>query len=147
MEKENNKDNKGGVTPQRLEDFFKENNFSYKSIFENIWKIDFGTKEIPFPLFLRLTSDWITLAILEYTYISESDSTETERIQERLLTLNEEIAMAKFVLDQDNSVSLVLDLPIENLRLDKIKESINLLLYYGKKYWDEFSHEKPSMEF
>lgn len=133
-------------TPSRLEDFFKSNNLKFKKYYDGIWKLDIASKEVTFPIFIRLTSDWVTIAILDFTYISEDNNNESAELHEKLLKLNNEIFMAKFVLLQDNSISLTIDLPIEQLPFETFLESIKLLIYYGKKYWVDFPHEKPQSE-
>ena len=122
------------VTPTLVEKYLKQLKRRFKPIDENTWLITHRGEVNSFRLFVRLIPNWILFTI--YPFVMSPKSRDARlKLYAYLLGLNHQMNLAKFSLDEDEEVVLVVEFPTENLDYSEFKDALDILSYYSDKFY------------
>ena len=122
------------VTPELVEKYLKQLKRRFKRIDETTWLLTYRGEVNSFRLFVRLIRSWILFTI--YPFVMSPESPEARlRLYAHLLGLNHHMNLAKFSLDEDSEVVLMVEFPTENLDYSEFKDALDILSYYSDKFY------------
>lgn len=88
------------------------------------------------PIFARLDpAGYLALAIVPFLSSPEGEEF-AARLYERLLSLNHELVMAKFSIDDDLDVVLSVEYPLAALDRSEIVDALGVLTHYAEQHFD-----------
>ncbi|MFN3267229.1 MAG: YbjN domain-containing protein [Deinococcales bacterium] len=118
------------VNAQTIERFFAKYQWSFETIADGVWRTGFKGENGFFTIYMRLTDAWLYMTISPFV---PAPQLEKARIQtmEAMLNFNREMNLAKFVLDEDEDVTLTVELPLSALRYEVFSEGLTALAYYA----------------
>ena len=122
------------VTAEVVEKHLKRLKRRFKRIDETTWLTTHRGEVNTFRLFIRLIRSWLLFTIYPFVMSPESDEAKG-KLYAHLLSLNHHMNMAKFSLDEDREVVLMVEFPTENLDHSEFKDALDLLSYYSDKYY------------
>ncbi|HWG85198.1 MAG TPA: YbjN domain-containing protein, partial [Deinococcales bacterium] len=126
----------GKMSPEAVEAFFKEYGWSFETLGPGIWRTGFRGTSSFHTIYMRLTEDWLYMTISPFVE-APSDRECKRRTYEAMLHFNREMNLAKFVLDEDEDVTLTVELPLSALDYEVFAEGLTALAYYA----DDAFHE------
>lgn len=88
-----------------------------------------------FPVFVHMETTYVTFAVIPFAKLPEDEA--GDGMAERLLTLNREMNLAKFSVDEDGDVVLSVEYPISDLDPSEVRDAIDVLSFYAEKYHAE----------
>ena len=118
------------VKPQTVEKFFGEYGWSFETIGDGVWRTGFKGENGFFTIYMRLTDAWLYMTISPFVPAPELEKTRVHTM-EAMLHFNREMNLAKFVLDEDEDVTLTVELPVSALRYEVFAEGLTALAYYA----------------
>lgn len=104
------------LTPQHIEQFFDEHKMPYTHAEDDdLWYAEITAGEEQFEFFVNLDEEegWVYFTINPFVPTPDPDC--LDNLGYHLARLNYEITMAKFVLDDEGDVALMVELPAEDL--------------------------------
>lgn len=124
------------VTPDVVESYFGEYGWSFETLGPGVWRTGFRGNESSYAIYLRLTDSWLYMTISPF--VPQPTDRECEhRTFEAMLQFNREMNLAKFVLDEDDDVTLTVELPIAALSYPVFAEGLTALAYYADDAYPE----------
>lgn len=122
------------VTPELVEKYLKRLKRRFKRVDETTWLLTYRGDASSFRLFVRLIRNWILFTI--YPFVTSPDSPQARlRLYRQLLKLNHQMNLAKFSMDEDEEVVLVVEFPTENLDFSEFKDALDILSYYSDRFY------------
>ncbi|APR85398.1 Hypothetical protein A7982_10747 [Minicystis rosea] len=88
-----------------------------------------------FPLFVHEEPGYVTFAVIPFAKLPDDESGDV--MADRLLSMNREMNLAKFSVDEDGDVVLSVEYPISDLDPSEVRDALDVLAFYTKKYHDE----------
>lgn len=119
-----------------LEDYLTRDGWPFERLDEHTWRSGFRGDISSFRFFVRLTPNWVFLTIVPFIIAPKSEKAAL-RLYTHLLTLNREINMAKFAIDQDGDVVLTVELGTETFEEGALKHALDALSYYADRHYLE----------
>lgn len=92
----------------------------------------FVLESVAFDILIHLLEDWLQIEVPNLLTSVSAD--ESKPLHDLLLDLNGKMVACKFSLEDDDSVSLSVDLPVAQLDLTAFSSSLELLLAYLERY-------------
>jgi hypothetical protein len=92
----------------------------------------FRCGERVFPLFVHLEPEHVTFAVIPFARLPIDEA--GDFMADRLLTLNREMNMAKFSVDEDGDVVLSVEYPLPDLDPSEVRDAVDVLSFYAEKY-------------
>jgi Putative bacterial sensory transduction regulator len=118
------------ITPNTVEKYFGEYGWSFETLEDGIWRTGFKGENGFFTIYLRLTENWLYMSISPYVPQPEEERARVHTM-EAMLHFNREMNLAKFVLDEDDDVTLTVELPVGALTYPIFAEGLTALAYYA----------------
>jgi hypothetical protein len=118
------------VTPETVERYFGQYGWSFETLGNGVWRTGFKGDHSFFTIYLRLTDAWLYMTISPFVP-APTDPECRRRTYEAMLYFNREMNLAKFVLDEDDDVTLTVELPIAAVSYDVFAEGLTALAYYA----------------
>ena len=100
----------------------------------------FQSQQDDISFFLRLSSNWILLKIVPAI---PPDARRPTDLPRRLLAVNRDIRLAKFVFEKDGDVGLAAELPTESLDPSELRDAIHRMRRYVDHYRAYLSSPPP----
>jgi hypothetical protein len=85
-----------------------------------------------FPVYVHLEPGHVTFAVIPFAKLPDDDAGDV--MADRLLTLNREMNLAKFSVDEDGDVVLSVEYPAPDLDPSEVRDAIDVLSFYAEKY-------------
>lgn len=103
----------------------------------------FRAGERVFPLFVHLEADdrggagltYATFAVIPFAHLPEDEA--GDALADRLLSINREMNLAKFSVDEDGDVILSVEYPLADLDPSEVRDAVDVLSFYAEKYRGE----------
>lgn len=101
----------------------------------------FRAGERVFPLFVHLEADdlgrgagltYATFAVIPFAHLPEDET--GDALADRLLSINREMNLAKFSVDEDGDVILSVEYPLADLDPSEVRDAVDVLSFYAEKY-------------
>lgn len=124
------------VTPETVEEYFGEYGWSFETLGPGLWRTGFRGDHAFHTIFVRLTEGWLYMTISPFV-TAPADDTCQRHTYEAMLQFNREMNLAKFVLDEDNDVTLTVELPIAAMNYTVFAEALTALAYYADDAYPE----------
>ncbi len=118
------------ISESTIEQYFRDYGWSFESLSGGLWRTGFKGDNASFTVFLRLTDSWLYMTISPFVPKPESEASR-HRVFEAMLHFNREMNLAKFVLDEDNDITLAVELPQIALAYPAFSEGLTALAYYA----------------
>jgi Putative bacterial sensory transduction regulator len=118
------------VTADTVETYFSEYGWTFETLGPGVWRTGFRGDYSFFTIFLRLTDTWLYMTITPFVPAPE-DRECRHHTYEAMLYFNREMNLAKFALDEDNDVTLTVELPVTGLSFEVFSEGLTALAYYA----------------
>jgi hypothetical protein len=118
------------VNAQTIERFFAKYQWSFETISDGVWRTGFKGESGFFTIYMRLTDTWLYMTISPFVPAPQLEKARIHTM-EAMLNFNREMNLAKFVLDEDEDVTLTVELPISALRYEVFSEGLTALAYYA----------------
>lgn len=118
------------IAPETIESYFEQYGWSHERTGEFDFRTGFRGDVSLFRILVRLTENWVYFSISPFVIGSQDPACE-HRLYKHLLKLNHEINMAKFTVDKDGDVILIVELPAENLDYSEFSDALGALAYYA----------------
>ncbi|MBF0440913.1 MAG: hypothetical protein HQK54_03325 [Oligoflexales bacterium] len=119
-----------------IETYLDNYGWSYKVGGCGGWITGFQGGERSYPLFINITETWITFNIRPFIGIS-TDWEYWPEVLQFLLKLNNRCSMVKLVIDDDNCISLLLEIFARDLSYSEFYDSLGVLGYYADFIYGE----------
>jgi hypothetical protein len=87
------------------------------------------------PVFVHMEPAYVTFAVIPFAKLPDDEV--GDDMAERLLTLNRDMNLAKFSVDEDGDVVLSVEYPISDLDPSEVRDAIDVLSFYADKYHAE----------
>jgi hypothetical protein len=112
--------------------FFDRYEWSYEAVDKAIWRTTFATeREEDFDLYVAHSDDWIHFAVSPFTPLPQSQC--RPNLYKALVELNQQIRLARFGVDADGDVNLLVDLPAAIMNYDTFATVLDTLVYYTQQ--------------
>jgi hypothetical protein len=85
------------------------------------------------PFFVQCSENWILLSMLP---VFGAGDLLPDDLPRRLLTVNRDMRIVKFALEQDDEVVLCAELPTESLQYAELADAVTRLVEYYRHYRD-----------
>ena len=127
-------------TPLRVDDdsvrtLLAAEGWPYEKLTENLWRSHFalGEGEGTVPLLVRFDADaaMVRFAVAPIAR-SPEDPAAAARLYEALLTLNREMRLAKFAIDDDLDVLLTAEYPVTALDRSEFVDGLEVVAHYAR---------------
>ena len=126
------------VSPERVEKYFAQYGWAFETVEPGLWRTGFRGASDFHVIVLRLTDHWMYMSISPFVDPPEAAECRAQ-CYEAMLQYNREMNLAKFVLDEDNDVTLTVELPIEALSYTVFSEGLTALAYYADDLYPELN--------
>ena len=118
--------------------FFERHEWSYEELDAEIWRTTFSSEEDEdFDLYVALSDDWMHFAVSPVTPLPQRDCQAS--LHAALLRLNQQITLARFAVDEDGDVNLLIDLPLEGLDYAQFAVAFDTLVDYTRRLGQELA--------
>jgi hypothetical protein len=118
------------VSPETVEAYFGEYGWSFETLGPGVWRTGFRGTSSFHTIYMRLTEDWLYMTISPF--VEAPTQVECKRrTYEAMLHFNREMNLAKFVLDEDEDVTLTVELPLTAMGYTVFAEGLTALAYYA----------------
>lgn len=124
------------VTPETIESYFQEYQWSYTRSSETTWITGVRTSVSSFRIFIRVTEHWIYFVINPFV-VAPKNEDDRLRLYYHILRLNLDMNMAKFGLDRDGDVFLAIELPTENFVYSHFSDALNGISHHAERLYSE----------
>lgn len=115
-----------------LNDFFADYDWHADEMEPGIWRSSFATDEGgEFDLYVMAGDEWVHFAVSPFT--PPVDDACRGRLHESLLILNQRMRLARFGLDSDGDVNLLLEIPATGFTLDHFALALDTLVHYTEE--------------
>ncbi len=118
------------LNAETVERYFGEYGWSFETIGDAIWRTGFKGENGFFTIYMRLTENWLYMTISPFVTQPTVERTRVHTM-EAMLHFNREMNLAKFVLDEDEDVTLTVELPVNALSYEVFAEGLTALAYYA----------------
>jgi hypothetical protein len=118
------------LTSEAVEHYFGKYGWSFETLGSGVWRTGFKGDHSFFTIYLRLTDNWFYMTISPFVP-APVDAECRRRTYEAMLYFNREMNLAKFVLDEDDDVTLTVELPVAAVNYDVFAEGLTALAYYA----------------
>ena len=112
-----------------IEKFFEEAEYRFTKLDEGVWKTGFRGRLRDFTILARLAESWL---LMQVAVIRSPEPECRSRLYEHLLRMNFHMNMAKFGIDSDGDVMLMVELPTANLDFAEFQAGFMALLAYAE---------------
>jgi len=85
----------------------------------------------PIAFFVRSTTDWLLLKVI---HVLPTNGSRPGDLSRRLLAVNRDIRLAKFVYEEDGDVALSAELPTESLQRSELRDAVDRMSRYVEHY-------------
>ncbi len=117
----------GEIVSIDVSGWFEAYEWSASEVEPGIWQASFATEwEEDFDLYTMLSDEWLRLIISPVIARPAEDA--APRIATTLLRINQSMQLARFALDDDGDVCLIVDLPVEDLAYATFAAAMDVLL-------------------
>lgn len=125
------------VDSETVEALLTEGGWSYERLAGDTWRSHARGLGGDFPFMIHLDGQgFINFAVVPFVK-SPEERDACERLYARLLSLNHQLLMAKFSIDQDLDVVLSVEYPTAELDASEFRDAVDVLTYYADRYRDE----------
>lgn len=131
-------DDPPAVSPQQVEGFFHQYGWAFETLEPGLWRTGFRGEHDAHVIVVRLTEHWIYMAISPFVDPPETPECRAH-CYEAMLQFNREMNLAKFVLDEDNDLTLTVELPMNALTYVVFAEGLTALAYYADDLYPELA--------
>lgn len=108
---------------------FAQNDWAAELVEPGVWRTTFAVEsEEEFDLYVVLAEDWLHLAVSPF--VATGKLAAAARLPRSLLQLNQELRMARFALDADGDVNLLVDLPLSSVNAEHFGQVLDLFVFY-----------------
>ncbi len=125
------------ITPETIEGYFTEYGWSFERLGQGIWRTGFRGESGAFTIYVRLTNTWLYLGIAPFVTKPKREC--LMNVWEALLRINREMNLAKFAIDEDDDVTLMVELPMSSVSYTVFAEGLTALAYYADDVYSELS--------
>lgn len=123
------------MDPSTIEKLLKGDGWPYNRIEDKpLWQTGIKTSSGSFRIFITLTEHWIFLQMPLSIKVKEECRL---GLYHHLLRKNFEMNFAKFVMEEEGTVSLNVEVPTENMQGSHFLDALNMLSSYIEKYYAE----------
>jgi len=125
------------LQPATLEDYLKADGWPYKRVEgQRVWQTGIKTNSASFRIFITLSKHWV---FCQMPLSIKAGKDQLLKLYQYLLRKNFEMNLAKFVLEEDGTISLNIELPTEDLTGTNFSDALNMLSAYIEKYYEELT--------
>lgn len=115
----------------------KADGWPYKRVEgQKVWQTGIKTSFASFRIFITLSKHWVFCQMPLSVKVSND---RLLKLYQYLLRRNFEMNLAKFVLEEDGTISLNIELPTEDLTRSNFSDALNMLSAYIEKYYEELT--------
>lgn len=120
-----------------IESYFRTYGWQFDRPGERHFRTGFVGESGQYEIWVNLSDDWVYFAISPYLAKPESDNV-AARVHRLLLRANHDLNLAKFALDQDKDVVLMVELPREGFGYSHFADSLTALSHYADQWRPAF---------
>jgi hypothetical protein len=124
------------VSNETVEQYFGEYGWTFETLQDGVWRTGFRGENGFFTIFIRLTDAWLYMTISPFVPAPTDEICKVQAF-EAMLHFNRDMNLAKFVLDEDEDITLTVELPIAALLYPVFAEGLTALAYYADDVHDE----------
>ena len=124
-----------GMTEATMEQLLRADGWPLERVDGTTWRSGFRGEGERFPLYLRLTANWLYLSVVPFVTVPEQAAAELALLR-RLMVLNREMNLAKFGLER-REIVLTVELPSESLVWSELKDGLDALSFYALTHHPE----------
>lgn len=115
-----------------LPSFLDRYEWAYEQVDEAIWRASFATEnDEDFDLYIAQGDDWVHFAVTPFTPLP--DPACEAQLYTALLRLNGHLRLARFAVDEDGDVNLLIDLPQVGLDYVAFAVAMDTAVYYTQE--------------
>ena len=129
------------LAPQDVEQFFDQHELPYtRAEDDTLWYAEIAVGGEQFEFFVNLDEEegWIYFTI--NPFVPSPDPECLDNLCRHLVRLNYDVTMAKFVIDDEDDVALMVELPAEDLAYSHFAAAIAALSKAAGENYDELSN-------
>jgi len=123
------------VTAETIASYFEQYGWKYDQLDDTHFVTGFSSDVTDaFTIYITLAPNWVYFGISPYV-AAPTDPECEHKLYKHLLRLCQEINMAKFSVDSDGDVVLMVELPRENLDFGEFSDALTALSYYADEHY------------
>lgn len=127
------------VTAETIKDYFERYGWSFNQTEADRFVTGFKSDVVDlFTIHVTLAPHWVYFAVSPFVGAPTNPACE-RKLHRHLLRLSQEINLAKFSIDAEGNVVLLVELPRENLSFSEFSDALNALSYYAEEHYLEVS--------
>jgi hypothetical protein len=126
------------VNGEDIERYLASDGWPCQKLDDDTWLSGFRSDgQDRFPLFVRVTQDWLCLTIVPFV-VAPADHSAALPLYRRMLELNHELTLAKLGID-GRDVILTVELPLEHLVPSQLRDGLDAVVYYATLHHAELT--------
>lgn len=134
------------ITANVLESFLREYGWSFRSLGDNQWITGWQGKEKSFLLRIIASNSFVSLNVGSI-FSFKVDWEYWPELAAYLLTLNNDSKMVKLGIDENDEISLSMDILVKNLKYENFSHSLGILGYYADYFYDKILNQLHALGF
>ena len=119
-------------TAEDLAPFFQSYGWTYEQRDPSIFRTGFVGETGPYDIWLKVTGNWVYFAI--NPYVPKPERGHGPETLHAVLKANHELNLAKFALDEDGDVLLLVELPYDGFCYTHFADALTALAHYADDY-------------
>lgn len=123
-------------TPEVLEAYLQEYGWSYHYVDQGQWVTGWQGQERSYPLKISVCDTWITFQIKPFVKLT-IDWDSWPELSYFILKKNDDCQMVKLALDENDQISLYLEVFANGFSYQDFNDTIGLMGYYADRLYDE----------
>ncbi|MFN8494294.1 MAG: YbjN domain-containing protein [Caldilineaceae bacterium] len=112
-----------------IPNYFKRYAWTYEEVDAQIWRTTFTTEqEDEFDLYVMLGEEFVHFAVSPF--LSKLEPDQQSRVYKALLSLNQQMRLVYFAVDEEEDVNLLAELPVRGFSYTQFEMAMNVLIHY-----------------
>ncbi len=117
---------------------FERYEWTCEAVDDEIWRASFSTdRDEDFDLYIASSDDWLHFAVTPLTPLPTPEC--EAQLYAALLHLNQQTRLARFAVDEDGDVNLLLDLPLTGVDDATFAVAVDTIVYYTQRLAQELT--------